>query len=228
MAGDHGADTEMPALGKDRTVAEPHESTPQLATRSAKPPPRAQPSKLRVPARNERAVYRLRVALSHSTPPIWRRLDVRSDVYLDVLHQVLQAAFEWNDSHLHRFALGEGPFSDKSELFLCPFDMDEGDDEGTAASEVRLDETLHSPGDLLHYAYDYGDGWQLTIHLEEVLVATAETPIAICTGGRRAAPPEDCGGRVTAQELAEVLDNPEHFDVARLNDALAGPRFSLT
>ena len=26
-------------------------------------------------------------------------------------------------------------------------------------SEVRLDETLRTPGDVLHYAYDYGDGW---------------------------------------------------------------------
>jgi hypothetical protein len=41
----------------------------------------------------ELRLFRIRVDLKRSTPPIWRRLDVRSDLRLDALHQVLQAAF---------------------------------------------------------------------------------------------------------------------------------------
>ena len=33
---------------------------------------------------------------------------------------VLQTAFDWADSHLHRFSLGGGPFDAHSQLFLCP------------------------------------------------------------------------------------------------------------
>ena len=57
---------------------------------------------------------RVRVDLEHAKPPIWRRLDVLSDIGLDVFHQVLQSAFGWTDSHLHRFALGGSPFDENS------------------------------------------------------------------------------------------------------------------
>ena len=72
-------------------------------------------------------------------------------------------AFGWSDSHLHRFALGGSPFDENSELFLCPYDVEEGEDDGTPAKEVRLDETLSEPRDVLQYCYDYGDSWDLII-----------------------------------------------------------------
>jgi hypothetical protein len=148
---------------------------------------------------------------------------VRSDVTLDVVHDVLQAAFGWLDYHLHRFSLGGGPFDADSELFLCPFDVEEGEGDGAPAKDVRLDETLQAPDDVLHYAYDYGDGWELTLRLEEVLPLEADTPTAVCVDGRRAAPPEDCGGIRDAAGLAEVLDNPTHFDPDEVNQALHNP-----
>ena len=178
---------------------------------------------LRGPRRDEVAVYRVRVDLNHAKPPIWRELDVRSNISLDVLHQVLQAAFGWSDSHLHRFSLGGGPFDLSSELFLCPYDVEEGEDEGTPASEVRLDETLQEPGDVLRYAYDYGDSWELTLKVKSVRPAAGDEPVAVCTGGRRAAPPENCGGYTDAADLATVLDDPAAFDVAEVNAALQDP-----
>ncbi|CAN5846414.1 hypothetical protein BH23ACT4_BH23ACT4_15610 [soil metagenome] len=135
---------------------------------------------LRRSPRDERAVYRVRVDLKGARPPIWRRLDLRSDLTLDVVHRVLQGAFGWWDYHLHRFALGGSPFDIHSELFLCPFDVEEGEDDGVAASEVRLDETLQNPGDVLEYVYDYGDSWELKIKLEKVLAAGADPPPAAC------------------------------------------------
>jgi Plasmid pRiA4b ORF-3-like protein len=55
---------------------------------------------LRKPRRSDAAIFRVRVDLEHATPPIWRRLDVRADIGLDVFHHVLQRAFGWTDSHL--------------------------------------------------------------------------------------------------------------------------------
>jgi hypothetical protein len=198
---------------------------PKLA--GAEPTPAGRPTLRRQP-RGEVANYRLRVDLDHARPPIWRRLDLRSDVSLDVVHQVLQAAFGWTDSHLHRFALGGGPFDRHSELFLCPFDVEDGEDAGTAACDVRLDETLHDPGDVLRYVYDYGDSWELTMRLEEVLAAgDRRTPLATCVDGRRSAPPEDCGGITEAVDLARVLEDPAVFDVDEVNQALQEPFFVL-
>jgi len=73
------------------------------------------------------------------------------------------------------------------------------------------------------YAYDYGDNWELTLRLEHVLPAAAGTPPAVAVDGRRAAPPEDCGGRRTADELAEVLEEPSRFDLGEVNEALQNP-----
>lgn len=192
--------------------------------------PRAARPELRRPPRDEATTYRIRVDLDHAAPPIWRRLDLRSDLPLDVVHQVLQVAFAWTDSHLHRFSLGGHPFDQTSQLFLCPFDVEEGeegDDGGIPAAEVRLDETLHEPGDVLRYVYDYGDSWELSLLLEKVLPATPESPTASAVDGRRASPPEDSGGATDVESLAMVLDDPARFDLDELDQALRAPYFVL-
>ncbi len=51
------------------------------------------------------AIYQLRVVLFGVSPMIWRRLLVRSDTNLAQLHQVLQAAFGWDDYYLHEFRI---------------------------------------------------------------------------------------------------------------------------
>ena len=170
--------------------------------------------------------FRVRVDLRHATPPIWRRLEVRSDLTLDVVHRVLQASFGWTDSHLWRFSIGGDPFDSSSQLFLCPWDDEEGetDDEGgIPASAVRLDEVVQVPGEILSYVYDYGDNWGITLRLEDVLPAVLGTPSAVAVDGRRGAPPEDCGGCRTADDLAEVLEDPSLFSVGEVNEALQSP-----
>jgi hypothetical protein len=52
----------------------------------------------------------LRAELRDISPAIWRRLVVPADATLDVVHQVLQIAFGWKDSHLHDFHVGEVRF----------------------------------------------------------------------------------------------------------------------
>ena len=112
-------------------------------------------------------------------------------------------------------------------MFLCPYDVDEGEDDGTPAKDVTLDETLSEPGDVLQYCYDYGDSWDLIIALESVIPLGESAPVAMCIDGRRAAPPEDCGGLREAAELAEVLEDPTHFDLDEINQSLNDPYMQL-
>ncbi len=56
-------------------------------------------------------VYELRVALLHIEPTVWRGLSVPADILLDVLHEVLQAAFGWKNCHLHDFRAGDIRFA---------------------------------------------------------------------------------------------------------------------
>lgn len=166
------------------------------------------------------AVLTVRVDLVRAVPPIWRRLEMRSDLSLADVHRILQIAFDWYDCHLYRFALGEHPFDAHAQLFLCPFEVEEREDDGLPVEQVRLDEVLQEPGDRLAYVYDYGDDWHLRIKVEAVRPDSGDAPLARATGGRRAAPPEDCGSLRTADELASVLPDPAHFDLDELNDLL--------
>ena len=76
---------------------------------------------------------------------------------------------------------------------------------------------------MLRYCYDYGDHWALDLVLEAVLPLDRATSPARCVDGDRAAPPDDCGGLRTAEELARVLDDPAHFDALEVNEVLGGP-----
>ena len=178
-------------------------------------PPR--PKKRREPLA-ETYIFQLRIDLADARPPIWRRLEVRSDVNLWTLHRVIQGAFSWDDAHLYRFSLGD-PFGWDSELFLCAFDVSDGED-GTSVEKVRLDETLQEVDDQLEYLYDYGDSWHLKIRLEKVRRALPDDPTVVCTNGRRAAPPEDSGGISDAEYLAEFFKDPAFFDIEATNELI--------
>lgn len=120
--------------------------------------------------------YQLRIALLDTNPPVWRRVELASELRLDALHEIIQSAFGWTDSHLHRFARGSDIWSDEGEHYLCPFEIAEGE-QGTAAERVRLDDVLTNPGDELRYVYDFGDDWQHSIELEAVEPRTVGAPV---------------------------------------------------
>jgi Plasmid pRiA4b ORF-3-like protein len=44
------------------------------------------------------------------------------------------------------------------------------------------------------YAYDFNDHWPHDIRVEQMLAAAANRAYPLCLGGKRAAPPQDCGG----------------------------------
>ena len=52
--------------------------------------------------------YRVRVDLSGAKPPLWRRLELASGLFLEEVHEILQVAFGWTDSHLHQFGSADG------------------------------------------------------------------------------------------------------------------------
>jgi hypothetical protein len=174
---------------------------------AADPAERPQPPSRRRPRRDAAVTYRVRVDLSGTRPPVWRRLELSSGLFLDEAHDVIQAAFGWTDSHLHRFGSGPSYYSKETEYYLCPFEVEEGEP-GIPEEQVRLDEVLQEPGETLLYGYDFGDDWQHVIRLEAVLPRSETAPLAACTAGRRPGPPEDCGG-VDGYELIVTATDPD-------------------
>ena len=50
-------------------------------------------------------MVRLRVALFDVQPTVWRLVQVPAMIPLDKLHDVIQAAMGWTDSHMHEFII---------------------------------------------------------------------------------------------------------------------------
>jgi hypothetical protein len=105
----------------------------------------------------------------------------------------------WYNSHLHQFSTG--PRGSQFRAFPTDFDLEKEGGTGTAERDVRLDQLLAKQGDWLRYDYDFGDGWTHKLKVEAVLDEAPSSPT--CTAGKRACPPEDCGGVWGYGELAD-------------------------
>jgi len=152
--------------------------------------------------KNLREIYQLKITLKGVRPPIWRRFLVLSNIKLDEFHEILQVIMGWTDSHLHGFVLGNTVYS----LPDPDFELDGAKDE----SKAKLSSLLKQEGDKLRYDYDFGDNWEHDVVLEKILPFTPEQPLPFCLKGKRACPPEDCGGIWGYQDLLQIINDPEH------------------
>jgi hypothetical protein len=177
-------------------------------------------------------MYQLKVTLAGSKPAIWRRLLVPGSVSLERLHGILLVAMGWHGGHLHQFEASDGR----------RYGMVEMDPEFDVADEsrARLNGVLRHVKDTMTWEYDFGDGWEHKIVVEKIVAAPAGEAGAICIDGKRACPPDDCGGiwgyadlleaigdpeHPEHDEMIEWLDedfDPEHFDIESVNARLAG------
>ncbi len=165
---------------------------------------RVRPALLR--RRSKRVCFVVRLDLDDARPPIWRRLRLASDLRLTEVHDVIQSAMGWSDMHLHHFQMGPDAKDFRVVPFLTPFDLEEGETDGTLEADVRLDQVIAKPGHRLFYEYDFGDSWHHTIKLEKVEPWVDGDPVAVCVTGRRACPPEDVGGLPGYEEVLAALD----------------------
>lgn len=148
-------------------------------------------------------IYQLKVTLMGSRPPIWRRLQVGARTNLETLHEILQVAFGWTNSHLHQFEIGEERYS------LPEFGLDEFGDEVKNERRARLDQLGLEAKKKLIYEYDFGDGWEHQVVVEKVVEKEPGVKYPRCLAGKRSGPPEDCGGVWGYERLQEVIQDPE-------------------
>jgi hypothetical protein len=145
-------------------------------------------------------VYQLKATIMGTKPPVWRRIVVPEDMALSRLHEALQAAFGWWDCHLHEFEIG-------GERYGC----DDGEDWEPPEDERRARlRNLVGEGSSFLYVYDFGDYWRHKVVVEKVLPAERGARYPSCIGGRRACPPEDCGGPWGYLDFLEAIKDPAH------------------
>src|SRR5664279_230033 len=131
------------------------------------------------------SLYQLRVVVRGVSPLIWRRLLLPADTTIAGLHAVLQIAFGLTGTHLRRFVV-HGREYGIGYVGGVGFRGD--------PHLVRLADLGLRPTERFVYDYAFTDGWRLDLRLEQILVMDPGRVYPRCTGGRRAGPPEDCGG----------------------------------
>lgn len=159
-------------------------------------------------------ILQLKIQLRDIRPPIWRRVLVPGEMTLAELHHVIQTAMGWTNSHLHEFDVDGARYG-------VP-DPDWGMDEVVDESRVKLFRVAPA-GSRFRYSYDFGDGWDHEITVEEVLEPQPGTPYPSCIAGRRACPPEDVGGPGGYGDFLAAIADPSHADHTRLVEWVGGP-----
>ncbi len=165
--------------------------------------------KRRTPVVTGRTVHKMKITLRGAKPPIWRRLEVPSGITLEQLHHSIQEAFGWMGYHLWVFTTPIGDYG--------VADPELGHH---SAASTKLNKVAERAGDRFRYTYDFGDDWEHEILVEDVLTAEPDVAYPRCLAGRRACPPEDCGGIWGYEELCEILADPDHPEHASRLDWL--------
>jgi len=144
-------------------------------------------------------VYQIKVTLKGSKPPIWRRFQVTGDTRLSTLHRILQGIMGWENYHLYQFTIGDTYFG------APDFELDIENDR-----KVRLSQVVPGEKAKFTYEYDFGDSWEHQILIEKILPPEPGVRYPICLTGKRACPPEDCGGIWGYADFLEAIQDPKH------------------
>lgn len=163
-----------------------------------------------------------KVSLLDIKPEIWREIEVPATYSFWDLHVAIQDAMGWLDYHLHVFRV-HNPETGETEEIGIP------DEDGFLDSppilpgwEIAIADYFTDRRDQAFYEYDFGDGWEHRIALKRIGDREKGTEYPKCLNGKRACPPEDCGGIPGYEELLEIIGNPEHEEYESMMEWLDG------
>jgi len=138
----------------------------------------------------------LRIELDDAEPEVWRRITVPSNTPLDQVHQMIQAAMGWQDTHLYAFETDDYTIIDPRST-----------SPGISADGERIVSIASEPGQQFSYRYDFGDDSRHTVTVEEIRDGSTKNTFEVLDGAG-ACPPEDCGGAGGYLTLVQALNKP--------------------
>ena len=149
-------------------------------------------------------IARIRIELQDLEPKIWRRVDVPVSSTLMALHDVIQIAFSWTDTHLFEFVVGERSYAEAMPEYA---DLDQ---KIYNAKYLRLKTIIGRSVRRFVYIYDFGDNWRHDVIIEEVRDGDADIDYPAFVDGARRRPPEDVGSFEGYMNFLEAALDPTH------------------
>ena len=169
---------------------------------------------------------RLRITLHDVDPAPWRTVEVPLSMTFKGLHDTIQAAFLWFDSHLWEFDYG-------GRRYGLPFDDDFGDDDFgdddfggdkiRNAATARLTKLRDGQVPEFLYTYDMGDNWEHHIEVVELFDMEKGARLPRFVDGKWRTPPEDVGGPPGFEMFLQAIADPTHEEHDHLLDWNDGP-----
>ncbi|MHA1718892.1 MAG: plasmid pRiA4b ORF-3 family protein [Promethearchaeota archaeon] len=178
------------------------------------PTPRENYNSNSLPNFNSNAVkkiFQLKISIKYIRPPIWRRILIEDTATFSDLHNAIQGFFDWDNYHLHEF---ESRLKDPIKTVIRIGCDDNGAYDILNEENVELRQILSMENKRIHYLYDFGDNWEHLIVLEKIYDYSDffDNDFPICIKGKRAAPPEDCGGVYGYGNILDALKSPKDPD----------------
>lgn len=176
-------------------------------------------------------IFQLKISIKDTKPPIWRRILISNQVTFHDLHLAIQEFFNWGNYHLHEFNFLHDRYTMQKIRLLgldsdgkIPDDLDDNFLSFYDAYEdkVKLYDAFSKHRKTVGYLYDFGDNWEHSIKIEKRFPFKKGFKEPLCVGGKRAAPPEDCGGTWGYKRLLKIISNPNHSEYKEMIDWLGG------
>lgn len=152
--------------------------------------------------------YKLKMVVDGSKPKITRTIAIPETASFHDLHIVIQTVLGWHDQHPHSFNLGGREFGSP--------ELDIEDDSMVPLSQFE--------GEKIHYAYDFGDCWAVTISwLKTVENYKKYTPTLLKWTENSLT--DDCGGLEGYYHYLESMADPGSEDHELAKEALMSIEF---
>ena len=141
---------------------------------------------------------------AHGDQLVRVQVEVPTSITLKVLHDIIQAAMGWTNSHLYEIRAGDLGWS-------TPYPDADWTGDFLDARKARLGEVLEDVSTkTLKYLYDFGDGWEHTIKIERLTDPEPGVVYPRLIDPSSRCPPEDSGGPWGYAELLEAINDPAH------------------
>ncbi len=167
-------------------------------------------------------VYQFRITLKGIKPPIWRRIQVPEIYTFWDLHVAIQDAMGWDDYHFHEFEVVNLSTGLKVNIGIPTPEDEFFSREVLPGWKEKIADFFSMENRTARYVYDFGDDWEHKIQLEKILPREKGVKYPICIKGKRACPPEDCGGVWGYAELLEIIKDPRHEEYEEMMEWLGG------
>ena len=156
-------------------------------------------------------VFQFKITLRDVHPPIWRRIQVPKNNSFWDLHVAIQDSMGWKDYHLHEFEI-HNPRTRTKDTIGIPDEDNAADEDFLPGWEITIADYFSHENLKAIYTYDFGDGWQHSVLLEEIHPYESGVEYPRCIAGKRACPPEDCGGPYGYDLFLEAIRDTENED----------------